>query len=105
MAKLTNEKLIGELMSVYGWSREETINGYGFFENEFGAVEVCRIDDLLWCDEFDYGIDTDEDACVQAEKDGVKFINDIKGIDKRRYIDTPKNRMLCEEYVRTYLDN
>jgi hypothetical protein len=105
MAKLNNEKLISELMDMYGWSREETINGYGYFEDEFGAVEICRIDDLHWCGEFDYGIDTDEDACMQAEKDGVKFINDIEGIDKRRYIDTPKNRMLCEEYVRTCLDN
>jgi hypothetical protein len=92
MAKLTDEILIGQLMYEYGLSREEVINGYGFFENEFGAVEVCRIDDLYWCDEFDYGIETDEDAGIQAEKDGVKFINNIEGVDKHRYIDTPRNR-------------
>lgn len=56
---------------------------------------------MLWCDDFDYGIGTDEDACVQAEKDGVKFINDIEGVDKRRYIDTPLNRWLLEVYART----
>ena len=94
MAKLTDENLIGRLMYEYGWSREEVINGYGFFQDEFGLVEVCRIDDLFWCDDFDYGIETDEDACVQAEKDGVRFINDIEGVDKRRYIDTPLNRWL-----------
>ena len=102
MAKLTDEHLRGRLMYEHGLSREEVVNGYGFFENYFGLVEVCHIDALFWCDDFDYGIETDEDACAQAEKDGVKFINDIEGVDKHRYINTPKNRRLCEAlYGRT----
>lgn len=44
MAKLTDEHLIGYLMYEYGLSRKEVINGYGFFKDELGLVEVCRID-------------------------------------------------------------
>lgn len=99
MAKLTDEKLIRELMDKYGWSREATINGYDIFEDEDCTLTVCRIDDLYYSDKFDYGINCDEDACEQAAKDGVKFVNDIKGLEKNRYIDTPENRELCKQYV------
>lgn len=37
----------------------------------------------------------DFDACRQAEKDGVAFINDVDGLEKGCYIDTPENRALC----------
>lgn len=101
MAKLTDEKLINKLMNEYGWSREATINGYDVFESD-GALEVCRVDDLYYCDKFDYGIDTDEDACKQAEQDGVKFINDMEGLEKHRYVDTPENREYCKRWLTTH---
>ena len=104
--KLTDEGLIVELMKDYGWSREDTINGYARFDSVCpnmcdvdGAVEICRIDDLYCDDRFDYGFDNDFDACRQAEKDGVKFINDMDGLEKGRYVDTPENRRICAAYL------
>ena len=43
----------------------------------------------------------DFEACRQAEKDGLglKFIDDIDGLEKGFYIDTPENRMLCEKVL------
>ena len=111
MAKLTDEKMIRELMDKYGWSREATINGYDAFgicgANDYeidGALEICRVDDLYCCKEFDYGIDDDWSACRQAESDGVKFINDVDGLEKGRYVDTPENRRRCEKYIEEHPD-
>lgn len=35
------------------------------------------------------------EASRQAEKDGIKFINDIEGLEKGLYIDTKENREIC----------
>lgn len=43
----------------------------------------------------DSGFWNDFDCCRKAEKDGIKLINDIPGLEKGRYVDTPKNRELC----------
>lgn len=40
--------------------------------------------------------DGDFEACRQAEKDGVKFINDMDGLEKGCYVDTPWNREHCQ---------
>ena len=111
MAKLTDEKLIQELMDEFGWPRDETINGYVAIRidcaNDYeidGAYEIERIDDLFHSDKFDYGITDDWSACRQAENDGVKFINDINGLEKGRYIDTPENRKHCEQYINEHPD-
>lgn len=39
---------------------------------------------------------SDWDACRQAEKDGVRFINDMDGLEKGCYIDTERNRNICK---------
>lgn len=111
MAKLTDEKLIRELMDEHGWSREATINGYDVFcescvsDNTIdGALTICRVDALYCDDRFDYGINDDMEACEQAEKDGVKFINDVDGLERGRYIDTPENRKHCKQYIAEYPD-
>lgn len=67
-----------------------------------GAQIIERIDMLgLFDDDFD--------ACRQAEKDGVKFINDIDGLEKGCYIDTPENREHClimlEKYPNYRVEN
>lgn len=100
MRKLTDETLIKELMEEYGWSREETINGYGIFAcyNSDTCIEGAEVVEAIGelNEEFDYGFEcSDFKACRQAEIDGVKFINDIKGLEKGYYIDTPENRKLC----------
>lgn len=109
VGKLTDEKLIAELMEDYGWPHEETVNGYGEFTmhgaSDYdidGAVEICRIDDLYMDKRTNYGFDDDWDACRQAEKDGVKFINDIDGLEKGRYVDTPENRAICAAYLHAH---
>lgn len=107
MAKLTDDKLIKELIDKYGWTREETINGYGVFYasgsstvlEDVAVIEV--IGDLQ--SEFDYGFTNgDWSACRQAEADGVKFINDIDGLERGCYIDTPENRAECERQIREF---
>lgn len=99
-AKLTDKNLIKRLMKDYGYSREETIKGYSAFtcyNSDVvidGATVVEVIGDLN--DEHDYGFENgDFSACRQAEKDGVKFINDIDGLEKGCYVDTPENREIC----------
>ena len=42
---------------------------------------------------------TDFEASRLAEKNGVKFINDIKGLEKGLYIDTPENRKIVERAI------
>ena len=47
---------------------------------------------------------SDWDACRQAEKDGVPFINDMPGLEKGCYVDTVANRAYCSEMLQTYPD-
>lgn len=42
---------------------------------------------------------TDFDAGLDAKKDGIKLIDDIDGIYKDLYIDTPQNRQIIEAYI------
>ena len=42
------------------------------------------------------------DACRQAEKDGVMFINDMEGLEKGFYVDTPENRKICADGLKQY---
>lgn len=43
------------------------------------------------------GLWDDFDSCRMAEEDGIPLINDIPGLEKGRYVDTPKNRKICAE--------
>lgn len=54
---------------------------------------IDKIDDI---DKFDSGFE----ASRQAEKDGIKFINDIEGLEKGLYIDTKENREICLNTLR-----
>ena len=44
----------------------------------------------------------DDQASIQAEKDGIKFINDMEGVPKRVYIDTEENRKIIVAMLELY---
>ncbi len=60
------------------------------------------------------GLWNDFACCRKAEEDGIRFINDIPGLEKGRYVDTKTNRDIClaclksdpnyriENWLRTY---
>lgn len=54
------------------------------------ALHVKSIDSLLQ-------YQSDWEACRMAEKQGVRFINDMPGLEKGYYIDTPENREICKQ--------
>jgi len=104
--KPMNEEEITKLMKKGNYTKEEVVNGYvvcAVYNSDIiieGAEIVECIDELV--NEHDYGFKDDFGACRQAEKDGVKFINDIDGLEKGCYIDTPKNREICTEALKKY---
>lgn len=78
-----------------GWDAEDLTKGYtpavGGWEYDIpDALQIDRIDMLGYYDTLD-------EALEQAEKDGVKFINDMPGLEKGLYIDTPENRKICSQ--------
>lgn len=79
-----------------GWSEEDAHRGYSVFISDFGngATHIERIDEM---DVFD----SDDEAAMQAEKDGIKIIRDLKFQSGHvaNYIDTPENRELLREFV------
>ena len=114
MAKLTDEKSIAELLDA-GWKRDEIINGYGIFEYcdyavDFPVINSAKHIEMLSSllddvhefvdDKFDYGYRNNFDALYQARLDGVKFIDDIDGLQKGIYLDTPENREYCEKFLK-----
>ena len=78
----------------------ETDKGYAEFDNNDttyyipGALHIAKIDEMNMFDD-------DVSACKQAKKDGVKFINDIRGIRNNMYIDTVENREIINAYLST----
>jgi len=83
------------------WGIDGVEKGYSIF-NVSGSDVI--IEDALTIEEIgelNY-FDGDFKACRQAEKDGVKFINDIEGLEKGCYVDTPKNRKHCKEMLEKY---
>lgn len=82
-----------------GWDFEDVCRGYIESTNDFlpNVLTIQRIDDMMV-----FG--SDEDAAIQAEKDGIKLISKnklhfSKDDDARhyRYIDTVENRKLLQE--------
>lgn len=82
-----------------GWDFEDVCRGYIESTNDFlpNVLTIQRIDDMMV-------FESDEDAAIQAEKDGIKLIakNKLhfsKDDDARhyRYIDTVENRKLLQE--------
>lgn len=43
------------------------------------------------------GLWDDFAGCRRAEEDGIRLINDMPGLEKGRYVDTPENREICRE--------
>lgn len=85
----------------YGWNNEQIEKGYDVFQCE-GSVSV--IDGALVIELInDVGkFDNDFEACRQAEKDGIKFINDVDELEKGCYIDTLENRKHCIEMLKRF---
>lgn len=77
-----------------GWTESQIEKGYDFFEAT-GSTSI--IDGAIVVESIsDVGLfESDWDACREAEKDGVKFINDVEGLEKGCYVDTPDNREHC----------
>ena len=79
-----------------GWCEADAHRGYSIFTSDFGngALHIERIDEM---DVFD----SDDEAAMQAEKDGIKIIRDLKFQSGHvaNYIDTPENRELLKEFV------
>lgn len=83
-------------------SDEEVENGFYIVQTDasdspYMALEVQRIDAIA-----DLGIPgipaTDEEAGERARRVGISFINDIPGVDKDRFVDTPENRELVQKF-------
>lgn len=75
--------------------------GYGVFianGSEYyipGAEHIERIDEVN-------KFEDDYEAAIQAEKDGIKLINNTPFIPNRVYIDTPENRDIIEKALEKY---
>lgn len=46
--------------------------------------------------------DNDYDAAKQAEKDGIKIIHDMEGVEDWTYVDTPENRERLTAWIAEY---
>lgn len=61
------------------------------------ALEIRRIDAIA-----DLGIDgipvSDEEARERAQRVGVRLINDLPGVEPYRFVDTPENRKIVQDY-------
>lgn len=90
------EDIIDELQE------EDVENGFYIKRTEssdapYLALEIRRIDVIA-----DLGIDgipvTDEEARERAQRVGVRLINDLPGVEPYRFVDTPENRKIVQDY-------
>lgn len=81
---------------------EDVENGFYIKRTEssdapYLALEIRRIDTIA-----DLGIDgipvTDEEARERAQRVGVRLINDLPGVEPYRFVDTPENRKIVQDY-------
>lgn len=78
-----------------GWSEEDAKRGYGIFTSREignGALHIERIDTMAI-------FDSDMEAAIQAERDGIKLIHDMEfGRPEKHYcfLDTKENRKLLK---------
>lgn len=81
---------------------EDVENGFYIKRTEssdapYLALEIRRIDAIA-----DLGIDgipvTDEEARERAQRVGVRLINDLPGVEPYRFVDTPENRKMVQDY-------
>lgn len=91
-----NDKMIMEMVRIYG---ADLINkGYDTFVCVGDDVSINNALIVEQIDELKF-FENDFLACRQAEKDGIKFINDVDGLEKGCYVDTPENREHCIEML------
>lgn len=101
MKKLLNTNQIQEGIQA-GWKKEDVINGYGIFTSDYmnGALHIELIGDVNDIVEM---YDSDQEASVQAELDGIKIIRDLPleagDKDYGYFIDTEENRELIGKYL------
>lgn len=90
------EDIIDELQE------EDVENGFYIKRTEssdapYLALEIRRIDAIA-----DLGIDgipvTDEEARERAQRVGVRLINDLPGVEPYRFVDTPENSKIVQDY-------
>ena len=95
MKKITKEMVRDAMES--GWNEADARRGYAIFTNEFGngAEHIERIHEMG-------AFESDEEAAMQAEKDGVLLIHDMEfdECDFQYYIDTPENRELLKKLAK-----
>lgn len=78
-----------------GWSLEDATRGYGIFSSPLignGALHIERIDDMNV-------FDSDMEAAIQAERDGIKLIHDMEFDRPEKhycFLDTKENRKLLK---------
>jgi len=99
MRELTENEVLDLLTE--GYCEEDIKNGYGEYYC-YGSEVI--IDGALVIEKINMvnKFDDDFEASRQAEKDGVIFINDIEGLEKGCYIDTPENRKLCVDKLKEF---
>ena len=71
------------------WGLEAVEKGYAVFADRETSIRMAEYIDKI--DEL-RTFNTSKAARKQASKDGVKFINDMEGVEPNFYIDTPENR-------------
>lgn len=92
------DRLIHEAVKA-GFKKEHAEKGYAIFESDYmgGALHIERIDIIG-------KFNTDSDAADQAEKDGIKLINNLPDCvddeDMARFIDDPKNREIISKHLK-----
>lgn len=59
------------------------------------ALHIQRNDELML-------VDTDEEASLDAEKDGIRLIYNMEGVPNGVYIDTEENRELIRKSLEKY---
>jgi len=84
---------IGELIRLYGHMTVE--DGY-FVCKTHGTSTTIRNAMVVETTPQLGAFSSNWDACREAEKHGTEFINDMPGLEKGYYVDTPANRQLCE---------
>lgn len=59
------------------------------------ALHIERNDELML-------VEDDDQASIEAEKDGVKLIYNMSGLPDRVYVDTVENRQITKEMLEQY---
>lgn len=92
-----------ELMEISvesGYTLPQVVNGYEvFYSDEImsGALHIQRLDVVM-------KFNSDREASIQAEKDGIKLIHDLPILETHEdfayFIDTKENREIIREHLK-----